>query len=158
MRGDYNRYFQVLLNLMSNALKFTGIGKEVHVKLTVTDVQQRIESLNDVGEDSVDVADKQEEGLKEFTVRFKIEVIDEGRGIPKKDLQHLFMDFSKLDQHENINKQGTGLGLSICKRIIEEMGGQVTVDSVVGQGSTFIVTICTTMRAESMLVDKLLGK
>ena len=100
----------------------------------------------------------EDDELKEFTVRFKIEVIDQGQGIPECDLPNLFMDFSKLDQHEHINKQGTGLGLSICKRIIEEMGGQVTVSSQVGEGTTFVVSICTTMRAPLILVQKLLGQ
>lgn len=99
-----------------------------------------------------------EDELTEFTVRFKIDVIDQGRGIPESDLSKLFMDFSKLDQHEHVNKHGTGLGLSICKRIIEEMGGQVTVSSILGTGTTFCVSICTTMRAPFYLVQKLLGK
>ena len=49
------------------------------------------------------------------------------------------MDFGKLDEHSKMNAQGTGLGLSICKRMIEKMGGKVSVDSIVGQGTTFTV-------------------
>lgn len=101
-----------------------------------------------VSNDKLNLSESEgEEELHEFLVRFKIEVIDQGQGIPQSDLPNLFMDFSKLDQHEHINKQGTGLGLSICKRIIEEMGGEVTVTSSVGHGTTFVVSICTTMRA-----------
>jgi signal transduction histidine kinase len=51
------------------------------------------------------------------------------------------MDFGKLDEHSKINAQGTGLGLSICKRMIEKMGGTVTVDSVEGEGTTFTVSL-----------------
>ena len=52
-------------------------------------------------------------------VKFKIEIIDSGMGIKKKNLDKLFMEFGKLDEHSKVNAQGTGLGLSICKRMIE---------------------------------------
>ena len=51
------------------------------------------------------------------------------------------MNFAKLDEHSKMNAQGTGLGLSICKQMIEKMGGSVTVDSIEGVGSSFIVDI-----------------
>ena len=51
------------------------------------------------------------------------------------------MDFAKLDEHSKINAQGTCLGLSICKKMIERMGGTVTVDSEVGVGTTFTVSL-----------------
>ena len=50
-------------------------------------------------------------------------------GIKKENLSKLFMDFSRLDEHSKMNAQGTGLGLSICKKMVEQMGGSVTVDS-----------------------------
>jgi signal transduction histidine kinase len=48
-----------------------------------------------------------------------MEIIDSGVGIKKENLDKLFMDFSRLDEHKNMNHQGTGLGLSICKRMLE---------------------------------------
>ena len=51
------------------------------------------------------------------------------------------MDFGKLDEHSKKNAQGTGLGLSICKRMIEKMGGSVSVDSVENEGITFTVQL-----------------
>jgi len=56
-------------------------------------------------------------------------------------LPKLFMEFGKLDEHSKMNAQGTGLGLSICKRMIEQMGGQVKVDSEYGVGTTFTINI-----------------
>jgi signal transduction histidine kinase len=53
----------------------------------------------------------------------------------------LFIDFSKLDENSQRNKQGTGLGLSICKKIIEQMGGSVDVKSREGIGSEFILNL-----------------
>ena len=61
-----------------------------------------------------------------------MEIIDSGVGIKKENLDKLFMDFSRLDEHKNMNHQGTGLGLSICKRMLEQMGGSVKVDSIEG--------------------------
>ena len=75
---------------------------------------------------------EEEPEYEEFSVRFQIEIKDEGVGITKENLSRLFVDFLKLEQHEDMNFEGTGLGLSICKRIIEEMGGNVHVTSQVG--------------------------
>lgn len=52
-----------------------------------------------------------------------IQVIDNGVGIKEENIEKLFLDFSKLNEHASINRGGTGLGLSICKKIIEKMGG-----------------------------------
>jgi len=51
------------------------------------------------------------------------------------------MDFGRLDEHSKINASGTGLGLSICKKMVEQMGGTVKVDSVLGEGSVFTVDL-----------------
>jgi len=74
-------------------------------------------------------------------ITFRIEVKDSGVGIKKEDISKLFTDFTRLDK--NMNNKGTGLGLSICKQMIEKMGGNVDVQSVFGQGSTFRVTLST---------------
>lgn len=50
-------------------------------------------------------------------------MIDDGVGIKDENIDKLFLDFSKLNEHASINRSGTGLGLSICKKIIEKMGG-----------------------------------
>jgi signal transduction histidine kinase len=51
------------------------------------------------------------------------------------------MDFGRLDEHSKINASGTGLGLSICKRMIEQMGGTVKVNSIEGKGTTFTINL-----------------
>ena len=81
----------------------------------------------------------EEEQLK--YIKVKLEISDTGCGIKKENLSKLFMDFGKLDEHSKMNAQGTGLGLSICKKMIEKMGGTVTVDSIVGTGTTFTVLL-----------------
>lgn len=63
---------------------------------------------------------------------FEIRIIDSGCGISKENLAKLFMNFSRLDEHQGLNHRGTGLGLSICKSLIELMGGSVKVTSEVG--------------------------
>lgn len=49
------------------------------------------------------------------------------------------MKFTRLEEHEDINKQGTGIGLSVCKNLIEKMGGKIKVESEVGVGTSFII-------------------
>ncbi len=76
-------------------------------------------------------------------IDFEIRIIDSGVGISKENLGKLFMNFSRLDEHQKMNHGGTGLGLSICKSLIELMGGSVSVESEVGHGTTFIVSLKT---------------
>lgn len=85
---------------------------------------------------------------EEKYVKLRIEIIDSGVGIKKEDLPKLFMEFGKLDEHSKMNAQGTGLGLNICKRMIEQMGGEVKVDSIYGKGSTFTININTRGKIE----------
>ena len=83
-------------------------------------------------------------------IKYSIEVEDSGKGISKENLENLFIDFGKLDEHSNINPQGTGLGLSICKRIVEQMGNKVEVKSQVGIGSTFSIIFNTKVKTKDL--------
>ena len=114
LRGDGFRLRQILLNLTSNALKFTEKGA---IRLRA----RRIASDH--------------EGA---TVRF--EVADTGIGIARENQVRLFNAFEQSDNSITRNYGGTGLGLVICKRLVELMGGQIGVDSQLGQGSVFWFT------------------
>ena len=105
--GDPIRLRQILLNLLGNAVKFTTHGG-VTLKLS-----------RDSGE------------------RVRFVVSDTGIGIPPEQLGQLFRPFSQLDTSMTRRFGGTGLGLSISHRLVELMGGEIGVDSVPGQGSTF---------------------
>jgi signal transduction histidine kinase len=75
--------------------------------------------------------------------KIKIDIEDNGIGISEENINKLFIDFGKLEDNQQMNFQGTGLGLSICKRIIEQMGGQVSVYSKINKGTTFSFTVCS---------------
>jgi two-component system sensor histidine kinase/response regulator len=115
VRGDRGRLAQVLTNLLSNAVKFTPEG-EVSVEVTV-------EGRDDGGA---------------TLVRF--EVSDTGIGIAERDLTRLFDSFQQADSSTTRRFGGTGLGLTISRRLARMMGGDLTVASEVGRGSTF--TFC----------------
>jgi signal transduction histidine kinase len=108
--GDSRRVEQVLINLMSNAIKFTDRG------------QVRIEC--------------QRSGSAVV-----IRVRDTGIGIQKEDLDKLFRPFSQVDTGLTRQYEGTGLGLSISKKLVDLMGGTITVESEQGTGSTFTITL-----------------
>ncbi len=110
--GDSVRLKQVLINLLTNAIKFTDKG---YIRLSLRAVS--------VGHGE--------------TVILKSEVEDTGIGIKKEDLPQLFENFSQLDTKKNRNVEGTGLGLAITKKLIEQMGGSIHVQSTYGKGSTF---------------------
>ncbi|MDR2368193.1 MAG: response regulator [Deltaproteobacteria bacterium] len=112
--GDERSVKQVLLNILVNAVKYTHKG---HIKFTAG-----FESLD---ESFVELA---------FTVE------DTGVGIRDEDLGHLFDDFVRLDRRSNQKVEGTGLGLSIALNLCRLMGGDITVESVFGQGSRFTAT------------------
>ncbi len=111
MRLDPDRILQTLTNLLSNAIKFSEPGGTV--KLTA----------NIDGD------------------RCQIEVADTGRGIPADKLQSIFERFQQVDASDSRSKGGTGLGLAICRHIVERHNGKIWVQSVLGQGSTFYVSL-----------------
>lgn len=107
MTGDSRRVAQVLLNLVSNAIKFTERGS---VKIEC-----------------------EPEGTDQVTIR----VADTGIGIKTEDMDTIFQAFRQIDSGMTRKYEGTGLGLSISKKLVDLMGGQITVASVWGSGSTF---------------------
>ncbi|HTT02740.1 MAG TPA: PAS domain-containing protein [Steroidobacteraceae bacterium] len=111
VRGDPQRIRQCLVNLISNAVKFTSTG-EVIVELLVA-------------------------GQENGRVSLRFEVRDTGIGIAPQTLPTLFQPFVQADSSTTRHFGGTGLGLSIVRRLVEMMGGQVGVSSQLGQGSTF---------------------
>ena len=99
-----------------------------------------------------------EQGMIPCSVLFKIEIIDQGIGMPQENLKNLFLAFGKQEDKLKLNREGTGLGLSICKHIIEQMGGSVKVHSEVDEGTNFKVTLRTQMIVDQKLYDKLCDK
>lgn len=123
--GDVTRLRQVLVNLMSNAVKFTENG---YISLTVELVQQ-----------------KNEEVELQFSVQ------DTGIGIPPDKLERVFEAFSQADSSTTRKYGGTGLGLAISKQIVEQMKGRFWLESQVGQGTTFFFTMKAQHNAECLL-------
>lgn len=108
---DSNRLKQVLINLMDNALKYSEPDKPIHVSLT---------QMGD---------------------RAYIEVKDQGCGIPLADLNKIFAPFYRVDEDRSRATGGTGLGLSIVKTLVEGMNGTLKVQSKLGEGSLFTVSL-----------------
>jgi two-component system OmpR family sensor kinase len=109
--GDSDRLKQLLLNLVSNGLKYTPEGGDVTLALNRDDEWVRVD------------------------------VVDTGVGIPAEDLPHIFDRFYRVDKARSRAMGGTGLGLSIAHWIAEAHGGQLSVVSEVGKGSTFTVKL-----------------
>ena len=115
LRSDPTRIRQILFNFMSNALKFTQAGS---IKITVS-----------------------QERLGDGSIRTRFDVRDTGAGIPAETVSMLFQKFAQADTSITRKHGGTGLGLAISKQLAEAMGGEIGVDSTVGEGSTFWFTI-----------------
>lgn len=112
--GDDVRVNQVILNILSNAVKYT---KEGVITLTIDG------ETNDNDE----------------ILMLKISVKDTGIGIKEEDIPMLFTDFQRLDMSQNQSIEGTGLGLAITGRLVELMNGKIEVFSTYGKGSEFVV-------------------
>ncbi|MFN3529969.1 MAG: ATP-binding protein [Bacteroidia bacterium] len=109
--SDPTRLYQIILNLCSNAVKFTEAG-EVHMRFKPHYINQN-----------------------EVTVRFEIK--DTGIGISKQAMPHIFSSFAQGSTEIHRKYGGTGLGLAITKKLVEMLGGSIAVDSQIGKGSTF---------------------
>ncbi len=128
LTGDVTRVKQILVNLLGNAVKFT---KEGFIRLTFS-------------------AQKNEKGVK-----LSLAVSDTGEGIRKQDMEQLFISFNQIDTHHH-STEGTGLGLAIAKNLAQQMGGDITVESVYGAGTTFTAVIYQETAGEGLLYQPVL--
>ena len=120
--GDEAQLVSAVSNLLDNAVKYSDGGSPVKVKIRVTN-----------------------DGWVEVSVR------DKGIGIPAKDLQRIFERFYRVDRARSRQTGGTGLGLSIVRHVAENHGGEVTVESSEGAGSTFVLRLpAAPARAEDL--------
>jgi len=106
---DPERINQVLNNIISNSLKYSGENAVVNVEM---------------------------EDAEQY---YRVYVQDNGMGIPKEDLRHIFERFYRVDKARSRQLGGTGLGLSIAKEIMEAHGGKISVSSELGRGTTMIL-------------------
>jgi signal transduction histidine kinase/CheY-like chemotaxis protein len=116
IKVDSLRFNQIFMNLLSNAVKYTPEGGTVRF----------LDELQDVGADRV-------------RITFKVQ--DTGIGIGPEFLAHIFEPFTQEDEKHVATNQGSGLGLAIVKRIVDSMGGTISVTSAKGEGSTFTVVL-----------------
>ncbi len=114
LSGDEAHIRQIVVNLLTNAVKYTEKGS-----ITLSAGGERDEN----------------------TFMLTISVQDTGIGISEENLGKLFVQFRRFDLERNRNVEGTGLGLTIVKRLSDLMGGVITVKSKLGEGSTFTVSI-----------------
>ncbi|SKC20926.1 hybrid sensor histidine kinase/response regulator [Dyadobacter psychrophilus] len=128
--GDNFRIKQIVVNLISNAIKFTPEHGTITVKL-------RMENQN------------KDKGTLVFSIK------DSGVGIAKEHLGSIFENFTQIYNGDSKARQaGTGLGLAICKRIVDLYGGQIKVESTLGQGSDFTVRIPLVVSKSASIVPQ----
>ena len=137
MHGDITKVQQILLNLLSNAAKFTQNGT-----ITLTARREKIAGHSSEAREentSEPTADSQSSiASKEFLV---VNCIDTGIGMNPEQLQHIFQPFTQADASTTRKYGGTGLGLAISQRFCLMMGGNISVKSQEGVGSTFTIRL-----------------
>lgn len=137
--GDLLRMKQILSNLLTNAIKYTDQG---YVMLTVGRAAVDKNKPAVKGESAASDAQTAKEEWEDAEIlMLEISVEDTGIGIKTEDMDKLFDSFTRLDQEKNRAVEGTGLGLNITKKLIEMMGGEISVESAYGTGTTFTVRI-----------------
>ena len=134
--GDATRLRQVLLNILSNAVKFTPTGGMISIRIA------------------------QKNGAPKGCVCYEFRIKDNGIGMSEEFQKHIFEEFSREESSTVSGIQGTGLGMSITKNIVDLMGGTIAIESEPGKGSEFIVTLCFTrsgQKAEPKQLPQLEG-
>jgi PAS domain S-box-containing protein len=157
--ADPDRIIQVLVNLISNAIKFSSSGSTVWIKAQIQDnrpISQLAPSQfapSQFAPSQLAASRLQSEGQVEgeeqavfhadpsLSLQMRFEVEDQGTGIPADKLDIIFDRFQQVNASDSRDKGGTGLGLSICRNIIQQHGGHLWVDSILGQGSVFYFTL-----------------
>jgi light-regulated signal transduction histidine kinase (bacteriophytochrome) len=124
IHGDALHIRQLLQNLIGNALKFHKQGVTPVISITGKLIQ-----------------DRRYTGTGNSGDLCQIEIQDQGIGIPAEDLDEIFGMFKRL--HQQTEYEGVGIGLAVCQRIVGQCGGAISVRSVLGEGSTFTVTLPT---------------
>ncbi|NHC36868.1 PAS domain-containing sensor histidine kinase [Scytonema millei] len=130
---DGDRIIQVLTNLLGNAIKFSPEGSTV--ELSVEAIEAGENSEFEILNPELNSASASLSTNILFTVK------DQGRGIPEDKIESIFERFHQVDASDSRKKGGTGLGLAICRSIIQQHGGRIWAESVLGEGSRFYFTL-----------------
>lgn len=127
--GDARRICQIILNLMTNAVKYTDVG-EICLR-----VDHKVQEQD---QDKIELC---------------VAVQDTGRGIKKADQEKLFHSFSRVDEQKNRSIEGTGLGLAITNSLVQMMQGGLELESIYGKGSLFTIHIQQEVRDKRVIGD-----
>ena len=130
LEGDVTKIQQILTTLIDNAIKFTYTGQVV--------IDSQLTHFNE-------------------SIRWQIKVIDTGIGIDKTYLEDIFTPFFQVDSSDTREHEGVGIGLSVIKQIIQLLGAEIEVDSELGTGSKFIVTMPLGYRSQTQHQNLLKG-
>jgi PAS domain S-box-containing protein len=144
---------QTLTNLLSNAIKFSYPRQTIWVTAQAWKGAAGVPGSGAAGEPDSEIARWRDSEVETLSISpthqrpnaptpsILFAVKDQGRGIPHEKLDKIFEQFQQVDVSDSRKKGGTGLGLAICKRIVQQHGGTIWVESELGQGSTFYFTI-----------------
>ncbi len=148
LRAVPDRIIQALTNLLSNAIKFSAEGATISLSAQLQGNQDlaRKTGVKSVSSSNCAIA---ESHLPISDSEILIAVKDGGRGIPADKLEMIFERFQQVDTSDSRQKGGTGLGLAICRSIVQQHGGRIWAESVLGEGSTFFLTLPLFLDAES---------
>jgi len=141
-----DRLIQALTNLLSNAIKFSPSGATVWLSGELThnrDLTEKagLKSVSSPSLLSPEPAAAHPHLPGTSSSYIVIAVKDKGRGIPADKLEMVFERFQQVDASDSRQKGGTGLGLAICRSIVQQHGGRMWVESVLGEGSTFFLSL-----------------